>query len=229
MTETLTTVQKKKMLSSMLNLQHRLNSVINPDWVNQNYNWDDAIMLEASELFESTPWKWWKDVPADVENIKVEVMDLIHFMFSLEIELYSTDKIDLLASDLLSDLFPTEEDKVTWDIDSLQSYTRKLINTASEGRSSVYYLKQIIIASNLTFEEIYKRYLIKNVLNIFRQDMNYNGNKSGMPPYRKHWIWFGAETEDNMVAISIADNLTVDEFFSDNLYNALLEVYQKES
>lgn len=46
-----------------------------------------AAMFEGSEYGESTPWKWWKkyaDEKAEIDywNLKIEAIDILHFMLS---------------------------------------------------------------------------------------------------------------------------------------------------
>lgn len=46
-------------------------------------NYCRAIQQETAELTDSVPWKWWaKYQKLDLENAKVEVVDLLHFLVS---------------------------------------------------------------------------------------------------------------------------------------------------
>ena len=46
-------------------------------------NYARAIQQEAAELTDSVPWKWWaKYQKIDLQNAKVEVVDLMHFVVS---------------------------------------------------------------------------------------------------------------------------------------------------
>ena len=46
-------------------------------------NYCRAIQQETAELTDSVPWKWWaKYQKLDLENAKVEVVDLMHFLVS---------------------------------------------------------------------------------------------------------------------------------------------------
>lgn len=46
-------------------------------------NYARAIQQEAAELTDSVPWKWWaKYQKIDLENARVEVVDLMHFVVS---------------------------------------------------------------------------------------------------------------------------------------------------
>lgn len=50
------------------------------EWV---LNYCRAMSQEVAELTDSVPWKWWaKYQTLDLENAKVEVADLLHFLVS---------------------------------------------------------------------------------------------------------------------------------------------------
>lgn len=47
-------------------------------------NYTRALTQETSELVDSVPWKWWaKYQEFDLQNARVEVVDLFHFLVSL--------------------------------------------------------------------------------------------------------------------------------------------------
>lgn len=47
-------------------------------------NYTRATSQELAELIDSVPWKWWANYQEfDVQNAKVEVVDLFHFLISL--------------------------------------------------------------------------------------------------------------------------------------------------
>ncbi len=51
------------------------------DWV---LNYTRALQQECSELIDSVPWKWWaKYQNFDVQNARVEVVDIMHFLVSI--------------------------------------------------------------------------------------------------------------------------------------------------
>ena len=46
-------------------------------------NYSRAMTQEIAELTDSVPWKWWaKYQQLDVQNARVEVVDLFHFLIS---------------------------------------------------------------------------------------------------------------------------------------------------
>lgn len=42
----------------------------------------EAIEDEAKELRESMPWKWWRGQETDLQNVRVELVDILHFVLS---------------------------------------------------------------------------------------------------------------------------------------------------
>ena len=51
------------------------------EWV---LNYARALGQELAELVDSVPWKWWaKYQQFDQQNVKVEVVDIFHFLISL--------------------------------------------------------------------------------------------------------------------------------------------------
>ncbi len=47
-------------------------------------NYTRAMQQEIAELIDSVPWKWWaKYQEFDLQNARVEVVDLFHFLISL--------------------------------------------------------------------------------------------------------------------------------------------------
>src|SRR5882672_8071617 len=47
-------------------------------------NYALAMRQEIAELIDSVPWKWWaKYQKFDEQNVRVEIVDLIHFLISL--------------------------------------------------------------------------------------------------------------------------------------------------
>jgi dimeric dUTPase (all-alpha-NTP-PPase superfamily) len=47
-------------------------------------NYTRAMNQEIAELIDSVPWKWWaKYQELDIQNARVEVIDLFHFLISI--------------------------------------------------------------------------------------------------------------------------------------------------
>jgi len=90
-------------LDKMFDLQAELNRRIGVDttmlapeqkveWV---LNYCRAMQQEIAELTDSVPWKWWaKYQKFDMQNARVEVIDLFHFLISL------AQTLDMSAADV---------------------------------------------------------------------------------------------------------------------------------
>ena len=46
-------------------------------------NYLKALQDEARELGEEIPWKWWSKEELDLEAIRVEIVDILHFWISM--------------------------------------------------------------------------------------------------------------------------------------------------
>lgn len=46
-------------------------------------NYLKALQDEARELGEEVPWKWWSKQDLDMDAIRVEIVDILHFWISL--------------------------------------------------------------------------------------------------------------------------------------------------
>ena len=66
----------------MVELQHQFNKQVAEDYLEKGFNWNSAIIAESGELLDSLGYKWWKKVVPDMENVKVEAIDLLHFVIS---------------------------------------------------------------------------------------------------------------------------------------------------
>ncbi|MGI9228621.1 MAG: dUTPase [Gammaproteobacteria bacterium] len=45
-------------------------------------NYNKAMYEEVLELQEELPWKWWSKDDIDIQNIRVELIDILHFLVS---------------------------------------------------------------------------------------------------------------------------------------------------
>ncbi len=78
-------------LQALFDMQKKLNKRIGVDTDNMDdkekqkwiLNYCRAMSQEISELVDSVPWKWWaKYQNFDEQNIKVEIIDIFHFLIS---------------------------------------------------------------------------------------------------------------------------------------------------
>ncbi len=192
----------------MLTLQNELNNDTNgPRWregVTKNgkiINWKRCITMETAELIDSFPWKHWKNIDAqpNYENVKIELVDIWHFVMSYLLQHNPLDE----AARMIDNLKDTKSDiKITqWQNDKVDKYldifeelmALSLIKNDSEmlQESLIEQFFKACDAVGLSFEELYRLYIGKNALNQFRQE---HGYKEGS--YKK--IWNGKEDNEVM-------------------------------
>ena len=201
----------------MVKLQHQFNKQVAEDYLDKNFNWNSAIIAESGELLDSLGYKWWKKQEPDMENVKVEAIDLLHFVISDRIQKNKKMFSEKESLDMVSIEFYNEfkTNKVLNDHSTLEDMIFYLIATNSY-RLNV--MKRIFTKLNMSSEDVYISYITKNCLNKFRQD---NGYKDGS--YIKNWNG----REDNIVAFEIANEWGADEELFEQLYLDL-ETYYKE-
>ncbi|MBS1485728.1 MAG: dUTPase [Opitutales bacterium] len=79
-------------LEEIFKMQYELNKRIGIDSealseeerIKWTLNYIRALQQEAEELTNSLPWKWWaKYQKFDIQNARVEVVDMLHFLVSI--------------------------------------------------------------------------------------------------------------------------------------------------
>ena len=74
--------QLRHWLSTMVQLQSGHNEKVHPQWDRQGYPFTRAIWIECAELMDHYGWKWWKHQDADLDQVKLELVDIWHFGLS---------------------------------------------------------------------------------------------------------------------------------------------------
>lgn len=217
----------------MLKLQQELNDATNGlNWeagVTKNdkpIDWRRCIYLEAAELVESYPWKHWKNIDAspDYANIKIEIVDIWHFVMSEALRLYKIENLGSIEeiATVVANMEGFEAFKQDDKGEVLDSYAQialveEMIHILfCEKDINALLISFLTLSSklNLKLSELYELYIGKNILNKFRQN---HGYKEGT--YIK--VWNGQE--DNVVMQSILQIQS--EITPDALYEALEEAY----
>jgi dimeric dUTPase (all-alpha-NTP-PPase superfamily) len=216
----------------MLELQQQLNDATNGEnWeegITKNgkkIDWRRCIYLETAELIESYPWKHWKNIDAqpDYENIKIELVDIWHFVMSEALRLYKVESIGsietlnqkIMAMEGYQQLEEAQES-------TLDSYAQialvekmiKVLFCSEDINQLINIFLNVTAHLGLNLSTLYALYIGKNILNKFRQE---HGYKDGS--YIK--VWNGQE--DNVVMQTLLENnqnITPDE-----LYQALTLAY----
>ncbi|WP_196597939.1 dUTP diphosphatase [Kangiella spongicola] len=199
-----------KQIATMLEMQHAMNTKVHEKWFDQNYEWYRAIWIECAEMLEHFGWKWWKHQKPDVDQVKMELVDIFHFGLSSRIdgELSFEEIAEELAGEMLEPLVK-DDFKQTLEVLAGQA----VLYQHFDGTSFAGCMAQI----EMPFEELFKSYVGKNTLNFFRQD---NGYKDGS--YIKEWNG----QEDNEVLVEILNALDpTHEDFKDQVYKGLADRY----
>ena len=200
----------KEKILTMLEMQDAMNSKVNPDWRNAGSEWYRAIWTECAEMLDHYGWKWWKHQQPDMDQVKLEIVDIWHFAMSdLLIKGESTEEV---AARIEAELpCPVEARDIRQSIESLALVT---LQTKS---AHVPEFAGLMQCAGLEFDDLFRRYVGKNVLNFFRQD---HGYKDGS--YIKVW----AGREDNAHLAEIMSSLNPDEAgFADRVYQRLASAY----
>ena len=197
-----------EMLDHMLKLQDEHNQKIHINWREQQYPFYRAIWLESAELLEHYGWKWWSQKPRDLEQVYLEIVDIWHFGLSqLLMEEKSSDEILESILSVSSKNVSLEDVAFSKLLEAFVSHT---LNSAS---FSVERFLTMSYQISFSFEDIYKYYISKNILNNFRQD---HGYKDGS--YRKSWM--GREDNEHLIEI-IRDKSVLRELELDRLENSI--------
>jgi len=200
----------KQQLTTMLNMQDAMNTKVHPQWRGQNFEWYRAIWVECAELMDHYGWKWWKKQSPDTDQVVLELIDIWHFGLSIVLTEY--DNIDAAVLHLEQGL-----DLSTPGGDFKQDLETFAADTLASKSFSLASFSRLLVGMDVSFDELFRRYVGKNVLNFFRQD---HGYKDGS--YRK--LWSGREDNEHLVeALETLDASS--DSFKDALYAALEQRY----
>jgi len=200
----------KEKILAMLEMQDAMNSKVNPGWREAGSEWYRAIWTECAEMLDHYGWKWWKHQQPDMDQVKLEIVDIWHFAMSdLLIKGDSTDSIAVqIASDLLR---PAESADIRAAIEQLAQAT---LETRS---ANVPIFARLMQLADMDFDGLYRMYVGKNVLNFFRQD---HGYKEGS--YIK--VWNDREDNEHLADILSALDPDIDSY-ADQVYRQLEAAY----
>ncbi len=199
----------KYKIEQMLKLQEKLNERTKENWRDSNFEWYRAIWVECAELLDHYGWKWWKKQSPDTEQVKLEIIDIWHFVMSEYLQRQTDESIINSAC-------------LAYHHSKKQGFFRKSVeNLAYESlafkKADLQHFFDMLYEADMDLDDLYKGYIGKNVLNFFRQDHGYNeGN------YIKTWNG----KEDNVHLVELSDKLDSNsETFQDDLYQLLETTY----
>lgn len=190
----------------------------------RSINWLLYARMEAAELIESIPsYKHWKDLDgkSDIENIKIEIVDIWHFVMSHALLTHTGSRIASVIQQVATNLPAIREpstDKRLIDV------TDELIKTSYDKNylgidRLLFVFIQLLNNAGMSIDDLYNLYVIKNTLNKFRQNNGYKENT-----YYKVL----AGNEDNVNIVNVASGLK-SAYTPDELYTEFEIFYKKES
>ncbi len=196
----------------MLALQDSMNKKVHPQWIEQQFAWYRAIWIECAELMDHFGWKWWKKQEPDMEQVKLEIIDIWHFGMSMMLQ--SGQSLEQLNQKIFAALTQTHP------ADDLRTCIELFVADILPNKDfDLPGFTRLMTNASMTFEDLYRGYIGKNVLNFFRQD---HGYKDGS--YKKVW----GSKEDNEHLVELVATLDSDSpSFKDDLYQALEARYDE--
>ena len=207
---------------NMLQMQHRMNTRVHEHWIAQNFEWYRAAWIECGELMDHVGYKWWKKQTPDMEQVRLEVVDIWHFGLSALFDA-ETDLPDLAKA--ISANFTaasTDEGAPESDVAQIHAATEALAQHALASKTfSVPLFAALMRACGLSADDLYRHYVGKNVLNFFRQDHGYQDGT-----YVKQWQ--GREDNEHLSELlESLDDTAAD--FPEQVYQGLESRYPAAS
>ena len=200
-------MQVSKQIKEMMLIQDELNSRLNPDWKYDTWNFKLAANVEMVEAIEHYGWKWWKHQEPDINQVKMEMVDIFHFLLSeavacdastqrIATEFNSTSRLKLKLNDFL--------------------FSAGEFITVDYLIGKFYYFFRCLHCIDMSFEELRLLYLGKAILNKFRWNNGYNDGT-----YIK--VWDGLEDNEYLTSILMCHP----DAPADEIYRMLEKRYNK--
>ena len=196
-------------LRNMASLQDRYNREVHPAWRTRGYAYYRAVWIECAELLDHFGWKWWKHQESNLEQVRLEVVDIWHFGLS---DLLRAGLVDeRLAERMTALAVPSDADDLRAAVEGLALATL---------RARAFDLDAFVGVMNalpMSLDELHDAYIGKNVLNSFRQAHGYRDGS-----YVK--AWGGREDNEHLTEIAAGLDAALPSY-SDDLKAALEERY----
>lgn len=221
----------EQQLRLMISHQNELNTIVHPTWYFQGFEWYRAIWIECAEMMDHLGYKWWKKQNPDMDQSFLELVDIFHFGISSLSEQYSLMNTEIdhqstykqFTQFVLNSITHTNVNKNPYDKKNLQSLIEDFASmTISSKLFSISMFTNILYTMGYSFDDLFKFYIGKNMLNVFRQAYGY---KTGT--YHKEWNG----VEDNVVLAEVCNTTKLDDvaLFGNVVYEQLEHRYPYSS
>lgn len=184
-----------EMLHGIFDLQNEVNELTSGNqWLLSSNNYYRAAWMEAAELLDYYNWEWWKAKEVNIDQAKMEVIDILHFLASEEIRSPLPDSVPSVL-----DLYHKADPGVEGIAEEIEDFIYEIL--LQDSKSDIWFCFFCIVKTmNMDLKEIYELFVKKATLNRFRQNQGYRQGT-----YVKTW----ANGEEDNVFLS---NLTVPDF-----------------
>ena len=199
-------------LTVMAAMQDDHNRLVHPQWQRQGHAYYRAVWVECAELLDHFGWKWWKKQDVQLDQVKLEIVDIWHFGLS---ELLRAEQVDRNLAARLAALLdePGLGEPSEFRL-AVEALARSSLATQAFDLAAFV---AVLRALPMRFDEMYAIYVGKNVLNAFRQQHGYRDGAY-------HKVWNGRE--DNEHLAELVQNMDTDaETFPADLARALAVRY----
>lgn len=197
----------RETIRAMANSQDRVNEIMQPGWMKSGIAYYRGAWREAVELLDGVGWEWWrKQTPAASQQLRLELVDILHFMISsmlcMPARAGEPSGLDRLESNIEAAVYGSatwarEHQVVYWDrpLELIEGYIAEVLKDKARGLRSWRLFVLMCDRFGLDFEPMARTYIGKNTLNFFRQE---NGYKTG--EYIKHFPLAAGDgpVEDNV-------------------------------
>lgn len=196
--------------TKFLEVQNELNLKLSPEWAKKGWAYPDAMFTEATEAYNHLNWEWWRatDRKIDWDQVKLEVVDVAHFLFSeviaQERQQWFIEELNFAVRDE-RDYIQEGEPNLNKLKRSLKAFIKTIVSYDLDGRDPAYLADildiflGVIWNLGLTLPEFYTLFIGKVCLNQLRWK---NGYKKGVynpsAPNEEHYVKTWNGVEDNV-------------------------------
>jgi hypothetical protein len=165
------------------------------DWRTQGKNYGTAVFVEAAECMNHLGWEWWKQPTPNIEQARMEVVDMLHFaMCGVLQEPVPAIMMYPMLMQGIDAMEPAQlEELERWDTNAFVTEA-SLSSAVGNFPFAIYLIDRAAQSLGMTSDDLFTAYVGKNMLNRFRKA---NGYKEGT--YVK--IWNGREDNEFLTEI----------------------------
>lgn len=173
-------------------MQRKHNEQVHPEWELQGYPYLRAVWIECAEGLDHYGWKWWMHQERDLDQVRLELVDIWHFGLSELIQ----KEVDLekVARDMV--FFASETSSI-----SFRASLERLAARALRGEFDIREFVRSLNALPMSLSELYGAYIGKNMLNRLRQEHGYA---------QGHYVKIWGDREDNVHLAEIVRELDLE-------------------